>query len=194
MPKMLNHPWIHRQLKDFDLNPKMLFSASLFATEKPADKMPFWDAFWDARRVWSGFWKQQWWYAQTFCPCNYFINIGLGGWPQVYIFEIIEKTIFWDAKKANNNPAIIRGSLRVCTDFRTSGTSARLWVPTTFRNGIAAAIRFQVWNVLVVARSCWEAKAWTSRGCAGRKSSTDGLVLGSGLGANENSAMSTSAR
>jgi hypothetical protein len=43
MPKMLNHPWIHWQLKDFDLNPKMLFSASLFATEKPADKLPFWD-------------------------------------------------------------------------------------------------------------------------------------------------------
>ena len=39
-----------------------------------------------------------------------------------------------------------------------------------------------------------EAKASTSRRCSGRESSTDGLVGGSGLGANEDSAMSTSAR
>ena len=39
-----------------------------------------------------------------------------------------------------------------------------------------------------------EAKASTSRGCSWRESSTDGIVLGSGLGADEDSARSTSAR
>ncbi len=36
-----------------------------------------------------------------------------------------------------------------------------------------------------------EAKASTSRDCSGRELTTDGLVLGSGLGADEDSAMST---